>query len=175
MLGKTSRYALHVLGYLAASEPGLVSGKQIAEATGIPGNYLCKILNQLRKSGFVEAQRGWHGGFRLHPAARRRSVRQVLEVTGVRAGDTGRDCGFGFPRCDPSSPCPLHGHWERIRSEYEAMLDRTQVSDLAIPRDGSRRCHRRRADRSFGCSRHYRNQRQCSDSGVHGCGPHGGS
>ena len=64
MYSRTTRYAFHLLGTLARRRDELVSGEELAGLTGIPANYLSKILNQLRKSGFVESQKGWGGGFR---------------------------------------------------------------------------------------------------------------
>ena len=130
MLGQTSRYALHVLGYLAKRERDLVSGKEIAAATGIPANYLSKVLGQLRKSGFVEGQKGWYGGFRIRPQALRRPIREVVEVTEGNAVAK-QGCAFGFPECSSSRPCPLHPFWEQVLERYEEMLGFVQVADLA--------------------------------------------
>ncbi|MBK7702550.1 MAG: Rrf2 family transcriptional regulator [bacterium] len=41
------------------------AARRVAAATGIPVNYLSKILNQLRKAGLVESRKGWGGGFQL--------------------------------------------------------------------------------------------------------------
>ncbi len=143
MIGRTTRYAFQILGFLAGRQDERVSGGQIAKATGIPANYLSKILNQLRKSGFVDSRKGWHGGFRLRPVAGQRTVRDVVAVIEGGPGDDEPECVFGFPQCDPSCPCSLHDYWERIHDEYEAMLDRTQVDDLAQSRRGSRARARR--------------------------------
>lgn len=131
MVSRTARYAFGILGYLVAKQGAKISGEQIAQDTGIPANYLSKILNQLRKGGFVSAEKGWGGGFEIRPEATDRPIRDVLEVIdGVDSIDR-RDCVFGLPECDEHNPCPLHPYWERIRQAYDEMLTSRKVSDLS--------------------------------------------
>lgn len=130
MINQTTRYALHVLGYLAQSDEALVPGEQIAREIGIPANYLSKILNQLRKSGLVESRKGWGGGFRLRADAHQRPL---LDVVRVFEGDQPSGipaCLFGLPECSDDEPCPLHGHWAGIRDAFGAMLRTTTVGEL---------------------------------------------
>ncbi len=136
MVSQTTRYALQILGYLADHGGGLVSGDEIARQTNIPANYLSKILNQLRKAGFVESQKGWGGGFTLKPGASLRPIGDVLE-TFEGSGPNGIDeCVFGLPRCDEQNPCPLHSHWAKIRDSYAKMLQGTTIAKLK--RQGSK-------------------------------------
>jgi Rrf2 family protein len=128
ILSQTGRYALRILGYLADHPGEWVQGREIAARTFIPANYLSKILNQLRKSGFVHSQRGWGGGFLLPERSRRTPVAEVLEaIEGPRNSDA---CVFELRRCDRNHPCPLHGHWERVREQYESMLKSVSLGDL---------------------------------------------
>lgn len=131
MVSQTARYALHILGFLADRGGEMVSGEEIAATTGIPANYLSKILNQLRKAGMVESRKGWGGGFRLEEAAVDRPIREVLAAIDGVASTERSDCVFGLPACDPDHPCPLHGYWEQIRSTFDEMLNGTTVGDLA--------------------------------------------
>ena len=127
-LSQTGRYALRILGFLADHPGEFVQGREIAARTSIPANYLSKILNQLRKSGFVDSQRGWGGGFLLPERARRARIDEVLEaIDGPR--DKGA-CVFELRRCDRSHPCPLHNHWEKVRERYESMLRSVSLGDL---------------------------------------------
>lgn len=128
MFSQTSRYALRTLGYLATHRERWVLGREIAEATGIPSNYLSKVLAQLRKRGFVASRKGWGGGFRLKASAGRTAISAVLETfDGRREEDA---CAFGLGRCDADDPCPLHPHWEKVRAEYERMLRSVTLRDL---------------------------------------------
>jgi len=131
MVSQTARYALHILGFLAGRSGEMVSGDEIAATTGIPANYLSKILNQLRKAGLVESRKGWGGGFRLEGSAAARPIRDVLAAIDGVASTARSDCVFGLPACDPNHPCPLHGYWEQIRTTFDTMLADTTVGDLA--------------------------------------------
>lgn len=130
MVSQTTRYALLILGYLAHEEQEMAPGGRIARDTGVPANYLSKILNQLRKGGLVEAQKGWGGGFRLRPEA---SDRPLVDVVRIFEGENPAGippCVFGLPRCDDGNPCPLHPYWTGIRDTYGEMLRTTTVGDL---------------------------------------------
>jgi Rrf2 family protein len=128
MVSRTGKYALRILGYLADHPDKRVQGKEIAAETSIPANYSSKILNQLRKRGLIQSQKGWGGGFLLDPQALAVPIAEVLELFEGRR--EAQACIFEFRKCDTSNPCPLHGHWERIRGAYEGMLGTTSIGDL---------------------------------------------
>jgi Rrf2 family protein len=130
MISQTARYALHILGHLVAHRGELVRAEAISRATGIPANYLSKILNQLRKGGFVDSQKGWHGGFAVRDRALARPIRDVLAAIDGSESVDRSDCIFGLPECDDRNPCPLHPQWEGIRDSYTAMVSRTRIRDL---------------------------------------------
>jgi Rrf2 family iron-sulfur cluster assembly transcriptional regulator len=124
----TGRYALRILGYLAEKPETWVQGSQIAADTGIPANYLSKIMNQLRKKGYVESQRGWGGGFLLREKVLETRIHDVLTYLEGPRDDT--TCIFGLRDCDEQDPCPLHDRWEAIRGGYKDMLQQVTIGDL---------------------------------------------
>lgn len=132
MVSQTSKYAFHVLGFLVNCRDGLTPGDDIAAATGVPANYLSKILNQLRKAGIVESRKGWGGGFRVLDDALQRPIRDILVVLDGEGSVERNDCAFGLPRCDIENPCPLHDHWEQIRATYDSMLADFRIVDLSV-------------------------------------------
>lgn len=131
MYSRTTRYAFHLLGTLARRRDELIRTEELSKLTGVPANYLSKILNQLRKHGFVESQKGWGGGFRLDEKALDRPIMDVLTALEGAASSLD-DCAFGLPECDASNPCPLHDQWEQIRRASDRMLGQTRISDLAF-------------------------------------------
>jgi Rrf2 family transcriptional regulator, iron-sulfur cluster assembly transcription factor len=128
MVSRTSRYALRTLGYLAEHRSERILRRDIALATGIPANYLAKILNQSRKHGLVESQKGWGGGFSLRKQALGVPIAKVLEI--IEGKRRGNECVFELRGCDACRPCPMHGHWERVRAEFEAMVRSLSIGDL---------------------------------------------
>jgi Rrf2 family protein len=128
MTSRSAKYALRILGYLAGQPSQWILGKDIASATGIPSNYLSKILSLLHKRGFVDRRRGWGGGFRLNKRGMETPTLEVLQLfDGVGFGS---ECLFGLPKCDASNPCPLHDHWQTIQECYLDMSTSLKVSDL---------------------------------------------
>ncbi len=130
MVSQTTRYALHILGYLAQNDNALVPGEQIASDIGVPANYLAKILNQLRRAGIVESRKGWGGGFRLLDEARGRPLVDVVRIFEGDKPSCIPSCIFGLPACDDGNPCALHGHWSEIRDSFGAMLRTTTIGEL---------------------------------------------
>jgi Rrf2 family transcriptional regulator, iron-sulfur cluster assembly transcription factor len=128
VLSRTAKYALNVLRYLAEHPGDWIQGSQIAADTGIPQNYLSKILNQLRKRDFVLSQKGWGGGFQLRQEAASAPILEVLELFEGRKDRS--ECIFGFRRCDNTNPCSLHPYWETIQGAYKEMMSSVSVSDL---------------------------------------------
>jgi Rrf2 family protein len=130
MISRTSQYALQILGFLARESGHRSRSEEIARRTGIPANYLGKILNQLRKQGVVDAEKGWGGGFQLRDEAVGRPIEEILAIFDGVASTRPGECAFGQPECDAAHPCPLHPYWERIRDTYREMLTKTTVADL---------------------------------------------
>lgn len=134
MLSRTTRYAFRILSFLVQRQGSRTRSAEIARATGIPLNYLSKILNQLRKQGVVDSEKGWGGGFELRSDARNRSICEILRIfDGVETARGHRECVFGLTRCDAQNPCPLHPQWDRIQGALEEMLTSTSVEDLGGP------------------------------------------
>lgn len=131
MVSRTFKYALEILGYLASRQGERIPGGQIAGDTGVPANYLSKILNQLRKNNIVDAEKGWGGGFVLRRDALRRPIRDILVIIDGTKSFSPEECLFGLRSCNGQNPCPLHDYWERIRQIYEEMLTTTSIADLA--------------------------------------------
>jgi Rrf2 family protein len=134
MITQTVQYALQILGHLRSRGKDRVSGDEIARATGIPANYLSKILNQLRKAGLVDSRKGWGGGFMLRHEALRRPITDVVAIFEGRGARGVAECAFGLSRCDEKDPCPLHPFWESIREKYDDMLRKTSIGDLTATR-----------------------------------------
>jgi len=133
VLTRTATHALGVLRRLASQPETRMPAEALARDTGIPANYLSKILNQLRKRQIVEGEKGWGGGFRLRPEALDRPILDVVEIFEGVDAVTGQNCIFGFAPCNDANPCALHPYWERIRSIRDEMLTTMKLRDLVAP------------------------------------------
>ena len=128
MISQTGRYALRILAYLADHPGHWIQAGQIASETGIPANYLSKILNQLRKRGFVSSQKGWGGGFLIREEAGQAPLTAVLDL--FDGPKEKGQCIFGLRKCDAETPCPLHEQWAQIQSAYNELIQLKTVSNL---------------------------------------------
>ena len=129
MLSRTDQYALQVLAHLACHPEKRMQGKELAEATGISWSYLSKILSTLRKKGFVSAEKGWGGGFKITKSAYNKSIFSVMEAV----GDSKlifSSCLFGWPKCGDKKPCPLHQDWKKISEAVTKVLKGTTIAAL---------------------------------------------
>jgi Rrf2 family iron-sulfur cluster assembly transcriptional regulator len=128
VLSKTARYALRILGYLSERPGEWTQGDSIAAATGVPANYLSKILNQLRKQQVVDSQKGWGGGFTIAEHAGRVPILEVVELFDGKRPE--KECVFDLALCDSEKPCPLHEYWIGISNQFEEMLRQVTISQL---------------------------------------------
>lgn len=130
MLTQTSEYALRAMVYLARKGgEGFAGVKEIAKATGVPMNYLAKILQQLAKHGVLDSQKGFGGGFK---PARKLSKICLLDIVDPLENITKfHECVLGQRSCNEEVACPLHDAWMRISGEYLGSLRNTTLQDVA--------------------------------------------
>ncbi len=128
MLSVTAEYALHALTYMAEQAGGsAISGRDMANITGVPANYLSKILLSLRNGGFAATAKGSGGAFWLVQGPEAITLGQVVKVF---AGPVKHCCLLGLnERCDEINVCSAHASWRGIRLYYEHVLANTTLAD----------------------------------------------
>lgn len=138
-LSQTAEYALRATAWLvllSAEEP--VRARDLAERSGVPGDYLAKILRRLVLAGILESRRGKAGGFTLLRPADAISFKDVLAA--VDAFPTESRCAFGWGACSSARPCPLHDAWTSMSEEFEEWAATTTFADLGeLTRSARRR------------------------------------
>jgi Rrf2 family protein len=129
MLSQGVGYAIQALGHIAAAGGKPVLVKEIAEAAGIPGPYLAKIVHSLAKRGVLLTQRGVGGGVTLARPATSISLYDLCEamddpVIQLR-------CMLGTATCSDERACPAHKFWTASRNRVIEFLKTTLVADVA--------------------------------------------
>jgi Rrf2 family protein len=123
-------YAVRAALQLAASpDDGPMKAEAIADAQDIPHKFLEGILNDMRRGGLVQSQRGGNGGYRLAKPAQSISIADVIRVVdgplvsvrGVRPPDL----SYTGPA---QSLLPL---WIALRSNVREILDGVTLADVA--------------------------------------------
>lgn len=130
MLSDTAEYALRAALYIAqhGSPERLVRTDQVAEALGVPRNYLSKILHQLAKQGVLISSRGVQGGFRLARPVDEVELARIVELFDPVAPQ--RTCILGRSQCSDKNPCPAHERWKGISQQVLTFFNKTTIGDL---------------------------------------------
>ncbi|MBK7473898.1 MAG: Rrf2 family transcriptional regulator [Betaproteobacteria bacterium] len=124
-----SDYTLRVLMYLALDRSRLATIPEIAQAYGISGNHLMKVVHQLARAGIVESVRGKGGGVRL---ARAPEEIRLGEIVRTSEGDAPIvECLSQEPHgCRIASSCRLQGILVDAFDALYVALDRHTLADL---------------------------------------------
>lgn len=131
VLSQTSEYAVRLMYQLARAGVGeRMRATDLAELAGVPAPYVSKVLARLVKGGLVDGQKGHHGGFVLARAPAEITVTQVLDAV-CDWDDLDRRCFFGWDRCRPERPCPLHPIFAGLKASTAAWADAWTMADLA--------------------------------------------
>ena len=121
-------YAVRAAVELAAAGD-LVTADQIAQAQGIPLNFLENILRDLRRGGIVESRRGQQGGYALARAAEEISVADVIRaVEGPLADVHGTSPEALDP---PGVAAPVREVWMATRAALRSVLEEVTVGQIA--------------------------------------------
>lgn len=126
-------YALRVLMYLGLRSDGRVTIREIARVYDISRNHLMKVVSNLTRLGYLDAQRGPGGGIALARPAREISLADVIR-------DMEQDMNpvscFGEPgRCVIKPICRLRDVLKEAMSAYINTLEQYSLQDLLEPRD----------------------------------------
>jgi Rrf2 family protein len=115
---------------MARKGEGVYSGvKEIAGATGVPANYLAKILQQLARAKVLESQKGFGGGFRLARKLEQICLFDIIDP--LERVEKFEQCVLGQRLCNDEVACPLHDTWKAISGQYLGSLRNTTLRDIA--------------------------------------------
>ena len=132
-LTKKADYSLIALRHFAARRMAggpnaAASAKEVADSCGIPLPLLSKLLQKLGKSGFLTAEQGTNGGYRL---ARDPRLISTLEV--IRAIDGPivlANCFTAEASCGHAERCTVKRPLRRIHDGILRLLDGVSIQDM---------------------------------------------
>ncbi len=129
MLSRTQEYALRAAVFLGRSYgDGPLRTSELARSTGIPRNYLSKILHQMARHGLVDSERGRRGGVALSRDPDSIMLDQVI-ASFLPANEPNR-CVLGRPECSDEFPCGAHESWKKIKEQTESFFGTTSIADV---------------------------------------------
>lgn len=120
--------ALLYLATLPATE--LSSVAKVSALYGVSRNHMVKVINQLVKLGYVQSQRGKHGGIWLAVPAQSINVGQVIRA--LESNLDGIDCDS--PACHIQPICQLKKALREAMAAFLAVMDGYTLADLLVNR-----------------------------------------
>jgi Rrf2 family protein len=125
-----AEYAVRAMVELATLDDGVrVTTDDLANAQGIPPQFLVDILSTLRNDRLVRSHRGRDGGYELARPGTEISIADVLRcIDGPLASV--RDIGLGdLPYSGATAA--LTDVWRALRASMRSVLEETSLADVA--------------------------------------------
>lgn len=111
------------------SAEGNIFVKDIAENEKMPYHYIGKILQRLRKFGYVESCKGRGGGFRIIEKTKECSI---LEIINTVQGDMELDTKiFELDSCCDGNECRFCKKWRSLNDQITLLLMTQKIKDIA--------------------------------------------
>jgi Rrf2 family iron-sulfur cluster assembly transcriptional regulator len=128
LLSQTSIYGLRAVATLATLAPGeTVTASELSARTGVPRQYLSKVMRKLVLARIARGRRGHGGGFGLMRPPRGIRLADVLAALEQPLND---ECVFGYDCCSTEHPCALHPIWARLKECIRRWIDECTMADL---------------------------------------------
>lgn len=134
-LSKRGEYALRSLinlGIAAKVGRRLVRVTELAKAEDLPIKFLEQVIQQLREAGYVESERGKHGGYRLAKPAEAIPIGAVVRLIDGPLAPIGcvSQTAYEPCNCPDEAHCGLRMLMLDVRNAIAAILDRYTLADV---------------------------------------------
>ena len=134
-LSKRGEYALRSLinlGIAAKVGRKLLPVTELAKAEDLPVKFLEQIIQQLREAGYVESERGKHGGYRLAKPAAQIHIGQIVRLIDGPLAPIGcvSQTAYEPCNCPDEAHCGLRMLMLDVRNAIAAILDRYTLADV---------------------------------------------
>ncbi len=124
------RYATRALAELAAMcADGPTRVETLAERVGVSDRYLAKILQDLRRTGFVRSVRGARGGYVLLKDPSQTSVLELWEALEGPIHPVG--CLQDPDSCGKVETCSTRQVWLRVQKGVQEALGASTIAELS--------------------------------------------
>ena len=110
---------------------GPITGRELASAERLPGDYVEQILLRLRRAGIVRSTRGAHGGYALSRPAEEISVREIISASELGTFDLHCETHpVEEERCSASHSCSIRPVWQLLQRRIDDVLEGVKLGDL---------------------------------------------
>ena len=134
-LTKRGEYALRTLirlGVAQKLDEGVLSVSTLAEGEHLPFKFLEAILFELRGAGYVESQRGKHGGTRLAKPMKKIKMGEIVRLIDGKLAPIGcaSETAYEPCSCPDEEHCGLRMLMIDVRNAIANILDRYTLEDV---------------------------------------------
>ena len=134
-LTKKGKYALRTLIRLGMAQScgrDVVSVSELADRENLPFKFIENILQELRKSGYVESKRGKDGGCRLAKPMKSITIGELVRFIDGRLAPIGCASETDYEKCTcpDEQHCGLRMLMIDVRNAIARILDRYTLEDV---------------------------------------------
>jgi Rrf2 family protein len=134
-LSKKGEYALRSLINLGIADKvgrRLLRVTELAKAEDLPVKFLEQVMQQLREAGYVESERGKHGGYRLGKPAGQIHIGEIVRLIDGPLAPIGcvSQSAYEPCNCPDEAHCGLRMLMLDVRNAIAAILDRYTLADV---------------------------------------------
>lgn len=134
-LSKRGEYALRSLinlGIAAKVGRAVVPVAELAKAEDLPIKFLEQVMQQLREAGYVESERGKHGGYRLAKPVEKIWIGQIVRLIDGPLAPIGcvSQTAYEPCNCPDEAHCGLRMLMLDVRNAISNILDRYTLADV---------------------------------------------
>jgi Rrf2 family protein len=127
IIKRETDYALRALARLARTEE-FVSAGALAEAEGIPEDFLRKIMQTLHHAGIVESRQGPFGGYRTARAPAEVTLLDVLRAVQGRLDMN--ECFEAPGACEKAPSCPVRLQLAKLQATFNREMESISLDDM---------------------------------------------
>ena len=137
-LGRGVEWAAHSCTIMALLQEGEgLSAEALAEFFEVPGPYLAKQLQALRRSGILESVRGKGGGYRLARPVDQISLLDIVRAIegpepAFRCTEIRRNGPCGLKRADCQRPCEVAAAFASAEAVYRDALSKRSLATIML-------------------------------------------
>jgi Rrf2 family transcriptional regulator, cysteine metabolism repressor len=130
-LTSRSEYALLALIYLSRQKPnGYISVGTIAQAQGIPPQFLEQILLTLKRARYVRSSKGKHGGYTLAKSPEKIFLAEIIRLFDGALAPTESVSKYFYETTPIEKEKKMIKLFKEIRDYISKRLENTSLADM---------------------------------------------
>jgi Rrf2 family transcriptional regulator, nitric oxide-sensitive transcriptional repressor len=120
-------YSLRILSSLLKDQR-MTTSKALSKKLGLPASHVSKLVHDLAKGGYITAVKGKNGGIMIKEAARRRTLKDLIEH--IEGPLLLRECIIDPGMCSRSRDCEFREILKEAGNAMTKILNGYQIKDI---------------------------------------------